>query len=92
MDQEELELMWLNEEVNHEWIEAGETKENKVHLSRDSDGQIYLTHTELRVSRNLLLLSVFLSLQILYCMALILLSLFTFAYIYVSFGRLLSIL
>ncbi|KAJ4705778.1 Transglycosylase SLT domain [Melia azedarach] len=44
----DLKEMWKEVEVNNEWIDAGETKGQKVHLSRDPDGQPYLTQTEMR--------------------------------------------
>lgn len=46
----DLKEMWKEVEVNNEWIDAGETKGQKVHLSRDPDGQPYLTQTEMRVN------------------------------------------
>jgi hypothetical protein len=41
--------MWREPEVSTEWLDAGETKGNKVHLSRDPDGEPYLTQTEMKV-------------------------------------------
>lgn len=43
--------------VRAEWIGVGESKGSKVHLSRDPDGQPYLTQTEMRVRSNHLSLS-----------------------------------
>ncbi|MED6199839.1 hypothetical protein PIB30_079637 [Stylosanthes scabra] len=40
--------MWRVPEVKAEWFKAGEVKGQKVHLSRDPDGQPYLTQTEMR--------------------------------------------
>ncbi|KAI4333275.1 hypothetical protein L6164_018107 [Bauhinia variegata] len=45
---QDLEAMWEVPEVRSEWLGAGEEKEHKVHLSRDPDGQPYLTQTEMR--------------------------------------------
>ncbi|KAI3456664.1 hypothetical protein Pfo_013327 [Paulownia fortunei] len=48
VDPEDLEAMWMEPDVRAEWINVGETKGSKVHLSRDPDGQPYLTQTEMR--------------------------------------------
>ncbi|XP_057765234.1 uncharacterized protein LOC130985999 [Salvia miltiorrhiza] len=48
VDPEDLEAMWAEPDVRSEWINAGETKGSKVHLSRDPDGQPFLTQTEMR--------------------------------------------
>ncbi|KAL3643126.1 hypothetical protein CASFOL_013941 [Castilleja foliolosa] len=48
VDSEDLEAMWMEPDVRTEWINVGETKGSKVHLSRDPDGQPYLTQTEMR--------------------------------------------
>ncbi|KAF5477277.1 hypothetical protein F2P56_003928 [Juglans regia] len=40
--------MWSIPEVRTEWLDAGESREQKVHLSRDPDGQPYLTQTEMK--------------------------------------------
>ncbi|GMJ02839.1 hypothetical protein like AT1G16290 [Hibiscus trionum] len=47
-DAEDLEAMWNHPDVRLEWEDAGETKGLRVHLSRDPDGQPYLTQTEMR--------------------------------------------
>ncbi|KAI3955409.1 hypothetical protein MKW98_018510 [Papaver atlanticum] len=44
-----MEEMWNDPEVSKEWIDAGEMKGQKVHLSRDPDGQAFLTQTEMKV-------------------------------------------
>lgn len=49
VDPHDLEAMWLDPDVKAEWLNAGETKGSKVHLSRDPDGQPYLTQTEMKV-------------------------------------------
>lgn len=49
VEPEDLEAMWADPNVRAEWIGVGETKGSKVHLSRDPDGQPYLTQTEMRV-------------------------------------------
>lgn len=48
MDPEDLEAMWMEPDVRVEWINVGETKGSRVHLSRDPDGHPYLTQTEMR--------------------------------------------
>ncbi|XP_043698786.1 uncharacterized protein LOC122649621 [Telopea speciosissima] len=48
VDPLDMEAMWMDPFVNKEWDDAGETKGQKVHLSRDPDGQAYLTQTEMR--------------------------------------------
>ncbi|KAK6947205.1 Transglycosylase SLT domain 1 [Dillenia turbinata] len=47
-DPEDIDAMWKNPEVSTEWNNAGEAKGQKIHLSRDPDGQPYLTQTETR--------------------------------------------
>ncbi|KAG9438987.1 hypothetical protein H6P81_019152 [Aristolochia fimbriata] len=48
VEPEDLEAMWADPEVSQEWIDAGETKGQKILLSRDPDGQPFLTQTEMR--------------------------------------------
>ncbi|GFP99273.1 hypothetical protein PHJA_002071300 [Phtheirospermum japonicum] len=48
VDSEDLEAMWMEPDVRTEWINVGETKGSRVHLSRDPDGHPYLTQTEMR--------------------------------------------
>ncbi|KAL7088341.1 hypothetical protein ACP275_13G121800 [Erythranthe tilingii] len=50
VDPEDLDAMWMEPDVRAEWIDVGETMGSKVHLSRDPDGQPYLTQTEMRVN------------------------------------------
>lgn len=50
VDPEDMEAMWMDPQVKDEWINAGEDLGSKVHLSRDPDGQPYLTQTEMKVS------------------------------------------
>lgn len=45
---QDLDTMWKDPEVKREWINAGEDKESKVHLSRDPDGHPYLTQIEMK--------------------------------------------
>lgn len=52
IEAEDLKEMWKEVEVSTEWIDAGEDRGQKVHLSRDPDGQPYLTQTEMRVNVN----------------------------------------
>ncbi|KAL6888452.1 hypothetical protein ACP4OV_009478 [Aristida adscensionis] len=47
LDPEDLRLMWQNPHVSKEWTDAGEERGQKVHLSRDPDGEAYLTQTEM---------------------------------------------
>ncbi|XP_012087347.1 uncharacterized protein LOC105646157 isoform X2 [Jatropha curcas] len=48
VEPQDMEAMWREPEVLTEWLDAGETKGQKVHLSRDPDGQPYLTQTEMK--------------------------------------------
>ncbi|CAL5402420.1 unnamed protein product [Camellia sinensis] len=48
VDHLDMEALWMDPDVRNEWINAGETKGRKVHLSRDPDGQPYLTQTEMK--------------------------------------------
>ncbi|KAJ4980474.1 hypothetical protein NE237_031311 [Protea cynaroides] len=48
VDPPDIEAMWMDPLVRKEWDDAGETKGQKVHLSRDPDGQPYLTQTEMK--------------------------------------------
>ncbi|XVF87919.1 hypothetical protein PTKIN_Ptkin19aG0007000 [Pterospermum kingtungense] len=48
VDPEDMEAMWNQPEVRREWLDVGETQGQRVHLSRDPDGQPYLTQTEMR--------------------------------------------
>lgn len=50
VDPEDMDEMWKTPEVSSEWLDAGETRGQKVHLSRDPDGQTYMTQTEMKVS------------------------------------------
>lgn len=52
VDVQDMEAMWREPEVSTEWLDAGETKGNKVHLSRDPDGEPYLTQTEMKVKQS----------------------------------------
>jgi len=38
----------MDSDVKQEWLNVGETMGSKVHLSRDPDGQPYLTQTEMK--------------------------------------------
>ena len=49
VDPEDMEAMWRTPEVSAEWLDAGETRGQTVHLSRDPDGQPYMTQTEMKV-------------------------------------------
>ncbi|CAN0901899.1 hypothetical protein LINGRAHAP2_LOCUS21686 [Linum grandiflorum] len=54
VDPNDLEAMWREPAVSTEWLDAGETRGQKIHISRDPDGQPYLTQTEMK---NLMFLS-----------------------------------
>ncbi|KAJ0980820.1 hypothetical protein J5N97_009075 [Dioscorea zingiberensis] len=43
-----MQALWMDAEVRKEWLDAGEKIGRKVHLSRDPDGETYLTQTEMR--------------------------------------------
>lgn len=48
MDPRDLEALWLDPGVSTEWLDVGETRGRKVHLSRDPDGEPYLTQIEMK--------------------------------------------
>lgn len=48
VDPEDMAAMWAVPDVYDEWISAGEKQGQKVHLSRDPDGQPSLTQTEMK--------------------------------------------
>ncbi|KAL5977502.1 hypothetical protein ACLOJK_021849 [Asimina triloba] len=48
VEPQDMEELWMDPEVRKEWTDAGETEGQKVHLSRDPDGQVYLTQTEMK--------------------------------------------
>ncbi|XP_022952068.1 uncharacterized protein LOC111454831 isoform X1 [Cucurbita moschata] len=54
VDPEDMEAMWNYPEVCAEWLDAGESKTQKVHLSRDPDGQPYLTQTEMKAVADII--------------------------------------
>ncbi|CAN1750013.1 hypothetical protein LINPERHAP1_LOCUS3901 [Linum perenne] len=47
VDPKDLEAMWREPAVSTEWLDAGESRGQKIHISRDPDGQPYLTQTEM---------------------------------------------
>ncbi len=49
VEPQDMQEMWQEPEVSTEWLDAGETRGQKVHLSRDPDGEPYLTQTEMKV-------------------------------------------
>jgi hypothetical protein len=51
IDPSDMEAMWRIPEVSTEWLDAGESRDQRVHLSRDPDGQPYLTQTEMKVNQ-----------------------------------------
>ncbi|XP_027343818.1 uncharacterized protein LOC113856267 [Abrus precatorius] len=55
VDPQDLEAMWNVPEVSAEWLKAGEERCRKVHLSRDPDGQPYLTQTEMRAVADIVI-------------------------------------
>jgi len=50
VDPEDMRVLWADRAVSKEWIDANERKGHRVHLSRDPDGEPYLTQTEMRVN------------------------------------------
>ncbi|KAL9266545.1 hypothetical protein AKJ16_DCAP19191 [Drosera capensis] len=48
VDAEDIEALWTDPEVSTEWLDAGEVKGENIRLSRDPDGQPYLTQIEMR--------------------------------------------
>lgn len=48
VDHLDMEALWLIPDVSTEWTNVGETRGQKVCLSRDPDGQKYLTQNEMR--------------------------------------------
>ncbi|XP_021757443.1 uncharacterized protein LOC110722483 [Chenopodium quinoa] len=44
----DIEALWLDPQVRTEWLDSGEIRGQKVHLSRDPDGQPFLTQTEMK--------------------------------------------
>lgn len=54
VDPQEMEALWMDPEIRMEWLEAGETKGQKVHMSRDPDGQPYLTQTEMKAVASII--------------------------------------
>ncbi|MCL7032646.1 hypothetical protein MKW94_000620 [Papaver nudicaule] len=61
LDEEDIEEMWNDPEVSKEWIDAGEIRGQKVHLSRDPDGQAFLTQTEMKAVAGTVVRRYFLS-------------------------------
>jgi hypothetical protein len=49
VDPDDMKVMWHTADVSKEWIDAGEKIREKVHISRDPDGELYLTQTEMLV-------------------------------------------
>ncbi|KAI8005709.1 hypothetical protein LOK49_LG07G03684 [Camellia lanceoleosa] len=62
VDHLDMEALWMDPDVRNEWISAGETKGRKVHLSRDPDGQPYLTQTEMKAVAGIIVRRHFVSL------------------------------
>ncbi|KAL6998873.1 hypothetical protein U1Q18_000040 [Sarracenia purpurea var. burkii] len=56
-----MEALWMDPGVRTEWIDVGETKGQKVHLSRDPDGQPYLTQTEMKAVAGIIVCRHFVS-------------------------------
>lgn len=49
VDPEDMQALWMDADVRKEWLDAGEKMGQRIHLSRDPDGETYLTQTEMRV-------------------------------------------
>ncbi|CAI0555478.1 unnamed protein product [Linum tenue] len=54
VDPNDLEAMWREPAVSTEWLDAGETRGQKVHISRDPDGEPYLTQTEMKAVADII--------------------------------------
>lgn len=61
VDARDMQEMWMDPYVRAEWITAGETVGSKVHLSRDTDGQPYLTQTEMKAVAGIIVYRHFIS-------------------------------
>ncbi|KAF9603655.1 hypothetical protein IFM89_037314 [Coptis chinensis] len=61
LGEKDIEAMWMDPEVSNEWIEDGEDRGNNVHMSRDPDGQAYLTQTEMRAVVDIIVCRHFMS-------------------------------
>ncbi|XP_039126818.1 uncharacterized protein LOC120262965 [Dioscorea cayenensis subsp. rotundata] len=48
VDPEDMQALWMDADVRKEWLDAGEKMGQRIHLSRDPDGETYLTQTEMR--------------------------------------------
>lgn len=55
VDPEDMATMWAVPDVYDEWIAAGEKQGQKVHLSRDPDGQPCVTQTELKAMADIMI-------------------------------------
>ncbi|CAN6684211.1 unnamed protein product [Malus baccata var. baccata] len=55
VDPHDLEELWSSPCVAAEWLDVGETKGQKVHLSRDPDGNAYLTQTEMKAVAEIII-------------------------------------
>ncbi|KAJ8763050.1 hypothetical protein K2173_023255 [Erythroxylum novogranatense] len=55
IDPQDMDAMWREPAVRTEWLDAGETRGQKVHLSRDPDGQPYLTQTEMKAVADIII-------------------------------------
>jgi len=55
VDPEDMAAMWAVPDVYNEWIAAGEKQGQKVHLSRDPDGQPCLTQTEMKAMADIVI-------------------------------------
>ncbi|XP_047335294.1 uncharacterized protein LOC124938821 [Impatiens glandulifera] len=61
IDPQDMEAMWMDHAVKREWVNAGENKGSKVHLSRDPDGQPYLTQIEMKALAGIIVSRHFIS-------------------------------
>ncbi|KAJ7559112.1 hypothetical protein O6H91_04G070600 [Diphasiastrum complanatum] len=55
VEPDDMQAMWSHPSVLKEWIAAGELKGQKVHISRNPDGQPYLTHVEMRAVADIVI-------------------------------------
>lgn len=54
VDPEDMAALWEVPEVYNEWIEAGEKQGQKVHLSRNPDGEPCVTQTEMKAIADII--------------------------------------
>eukprot|EP00249_Psilotum_nudum_P014892 c25054_g1_i1 orf=344-1603(-) len=53
---EDMQALWSNPDVHNEWTAAGEKRGQKVHMSRNPDGQPYVTQIEMRAMAEIIIM------------------------------------